>query len=320
MAGIFISYRRIDSKAYAGRLFDRLARHFGRGNVFMDVEGGIAHGEDFHQALERAINSVDAMVVVIGVRWLTCADEQGRRRLDKPEDWVRDEVAAALRRGILVLPVLVDGAKMPRPDDLPGDIALIARKQFKDISDTRWDYDVGDIVRVLEGVVPPQPDSERRPSPWPARWKRILRWAGWSLAGAVALFAAAITVTWMTATRPGDYEWRVDPPQIRLQWDQSSNAPLVVEVKVTNSGRKSASFALSVSWQGAPPSPGVLELKDDTCKSQPIAAGSSCSAKIVFDPQWFNGDERARQFDGALWVWIPNKRGGDTPLSISTLK
>lgn len=320
MAGIFISYRRVDSKAYSGRLFDRLTRHFGRGAVFMDVEGGIARGEDFAQALERAVNSVDAMVVVVGRQWLTCADAGGRRRLDHPQDWVRSEVAAALARGILLLPVLVDGASMPRESDLPENITALARKQASEISDSRWDYDVGQIVRVLEQMVPPQPEADDRPSPWPGRLKRVLRWTAWGLAGAVALFAAALTVTWMTETRRGDYEWTVDPPQIRFQWDRASNAPIVIDFKLTNTGRKPATFDLSASWPMEAPSPGVIDFKDDTCKPNPVAVGSSCSAKIVFDPQWFNGDERDRKFDGELWVWVPNRTGRGIPLSISAAK
>ncbi|OUL84662.1 hypothetical protein CA602_19305 [Paraburkholderia hospita] len=86
---IFISYRRIDSKAYAGRLFDRLSQHFGADHVFMDIEGGIQRGEDFADALQRAVESVDAMIILIGRQWLTCTGHNGRRRLDQPDDWVR---------------------------------------------------------------------------------------------------------------------------------------------------------------------------------------------------------------------------------------
>jgi hypothetical protein len=149
VAAIFISYRRIDSKAYAGRLFDRLSQHFGADRVFMDIEGGIQRGEDFANALQHAVGSVDAMIILIGRQWLTCTGHDGRRRLDHPDDWVRQETAIALRRGILVLPVLVDGANMPDEADLPEDICALARRQASEISDTRWGYDVSQIVAIL---------------------------------------------------------------------------------------------------------------------------------------------------------------------------
>ena len=100
--------------AYAGRLFDHLSRHFGPGSVFMDI-GGIARGQDFAQAIESALNACEVVLVLIGNAWVSCTGQDGRRRLDDPRDWVRLEVAAALRRDILVVPVLIDGARLPDP-------------------------------------------------------------------------------------------------------------------------------------------------------------------------------------------------------------
>ena len=314
MGGIFISYRRIDSKPYSGRLFDRLARHFGRLQIFMDIEGGIARGEDFAEALERAVKSVDAMVVVVGRQWLVCADDAGRRRLDIPGDWVRGEIAAGLARGILLLPVLVDGASMPRPGDLPEDIAPFARKQAAEISDSRWDYDVAQIFKVLEQAVSPQPESDERPSPWAGRVKRIVRWVGWGLAGALAALVVAVTVSVTTETRPGDYRWTVDPPQVRFVWDRASNEPRAINVTITNTGRKAAAFRLSLGSSQL--SPGVLAIKDDTCGTQAVPTSGTCTAKLVFAPQWFNGVERDRDFDGEITVAVPNKSWSAIPLSI----
>ena len=111
MKGIFISYRRQDAAGNAGRLYDRLARHFGAERVFMDVEG-IEPGLDFVEALEGAVASCEVLIVVIGAGWLA-TDNAGKRRLDDPKDFVRIETAAALARHIRVVPVLVDGAVMP---------------------------------------------------------------------------------------------------------------------------------------------------------------------------------------------------------------
>lgn len=113
MSGIFISYRRHDSQSAAGRLADFLERSFGADQIFRDVET-IEPGVDFVQAIEKAIASCQVMLVVIGPRWLTITDQQGNRRLDKADDWIRIETKLALQRNIRVIPVLVENAQ-PRP-------------------------------------------------------------------------------------------------------------------------------------------------------------------------------------------------------------
>jgi len=85
MPGIFISYRREDSSAYASRLYDRLSNHFGKDNVFMDIDS-IEPGFDFIEVLERTISMCDTVIVVIGKQWLGVTDADGRRRLDIPEE------------------------------------------------------------------------------------------------------------------------------------------------------------------------------------------------------------------------------------------
>lgn len=107
MSGIFISYRRDDSAGHAGRLYDRLEREFPELRVFMDVER-IAAGEDFTRVIDTTLRACEVCLVVIGTRWLATADKFGRRRLDQPDDWVRLEIAAALTRGVRVIPLLVD--------------------------------------------------------------------------------------------------------------------------------------------------------------------------------------------------------------------
>ncbi|HEX9939505.1 MAG TPA: toll/interleukin-1 receptor domain-containing protein [Longimicrobium sp.] len=162
MAGVFISYRKSDSAGFTGRLFDHLSRHFGPEQVFMDVDD-IARGADYPQVIEGAVGQASAMVVVIGRQWLACTDARGNRRLDDPADWVRNEVAAGLRREILVLPVLVDGAAMPAAGELPPDIARLAFKQAGEISNSRWEYDLGEVTRSLERVVTPAAGTTPNP-------------------------------------------------------------------------------------------------------------------------------------------------------------
>jgi hypothetical protein len=135
VAKIFISYRRDDSGGWAGRLYDRLSQHFGRDNVFMDIDT-IEPGLDFVEVIGQAVGSCDALIALIGKQWLTLTDDAGRRRLDDPEDFVRLEIAAALARNIRVIPALVQGARMPRSPDLPDVLRMLARRNAHEISDT----------------------------------------------------------------------------------------------------------------------------------------------------------------------------------------
>jgi hypothetical protein len=114
---IFISYRREESRWSARSLHDRLSVSFGPKQIFMDIDA-IAPGEDFVRAIETTVAKCDVLIAVIGNNWLTSKDDQGGRRLDNPEDFVRMEIATALKREIRVIPVLVDGALMPRSTEL----------------------------------------------------------------------------------------------------------------------------------------------------------------------------------------------------------
>ena len=164
MAGIFINYRRDDAKAEAGRVSDRLSLHFGNNRVFMDVAGNIAPGQEFDQVIEKAVASSNALVVVIGKQWLTVTDAGGRRRLDDPEDYVRKEIVSALGKGKTIIPVLIHGVAMPTAEQLPDDLDRLAKKQALEISDSRWDYDSGQLIKALEmaGVEPAVKKPEKQ--------------------------------------------------------------------------------------------------------------------------------------------------------------
>ncbi len=119
---IFISYRRADTEVPVGRIFDRMVAKFGVQNVFKDVNSILA-GSDFRQAVFQKIATCDVVLVMIGDTWLNVADENGKRRLDNPHDLLRLEIESALKRDdLLVIPVLVNGAKMPTPNMLPENI------------------------------------------------------------------------------------------------------------------------------------------------------------------------------------------------------
>jgi len=152
VAQIFISYRRDDSAGWAGRLFDRLSQHFGRENVFMDIDT-IEPGLDFVEVIEQAVGKCDALVALIGQHWLTITDDSGRPRLDNAEDFVRLEIAAALARNIRVIPALVQSARMPRSTDLPDILKPLARRNAIEISDRRFHHDVDQLIEVLDKVL-----------------------------------------------------------------------------------------------------------------------------------------------------------------------
>lgn len=145
---IFVSYRRIDSAAWTGRLHDGLATVFTRSRVFMDVDGHIEVADRWADILEQRLKECRVLVAVIGPQWLTCT-RNDRRRIDHDDDWVRREIATALQRRISVVPVLVGGARLPGPDDLPPDIADLTRYQPATIDDTRWDPCVKQIIEAV---------------------------------------------------------------------------------------------------------------------------------------------------------------------------
>ena len=163
MSGIFISYRREDGAGYAGRIFDRLTSKFGVDQVFMDVSD-IEPGVDFVEAIEAAIGSCDALLVVIGTQWLDCRDAEGNRRLDDANDPVRLEIAQALAHSVRVIPLLIRGARMPAMRDLPSDLGRFSSRQALELSDSRWDYDTGRLVEALEKIVDRAPAAPSRPA------------------------------------------------------------------------------------------------------------------------------------------------------------
>ena len=117
MPKVFISYRREDTAALAGRIYDRLSLHFGRASVFMDIDT-IPFGVDFRQHINEVVSQCDVLLALIGDRWAGVLPD-GERRLDDPADFVRMEIETALNRGILVVPLLIGRVSMPSTTELP---------------------------------------------------------------------------------------------------------------------------------------------------------------------------------------------------------
>ena len=160
MRGIFISYRREDAEGQAGRLFDDLANEFGNAAVFMDVAGS-EPGRDFRRAIDENVANCGVLLAIIGKNWLNIRDAEGQRRIDDPMDFVRLETAAALKRDIPVIPVLVQGANMPRTAHLPPDLVDIAFRNGVELTHARWDSDVQILFNALRPHVHPVSSSTR---------------------------------------------------------------------------------------------------------------------------------------------------------------
>jgi hypothetical protein len=170
MVNVFISYRRDDSAGYSGRLADALENRLGKDAVFRDVED-IKPGEDFVKAIERNLQNASAFLVIMGKDWLTVKDNQGRRRLDNPNDYVRIEIESALRLKGLIIPVLVEGAVMPKPEELPPSITAIANLQAIEMTDSRWDEDIDRLIDTFNAF----PDERARDKSLSSKHKWLRR-------------------------------------------------------------------------------------------------------------------------------------------------
>jgi hypothetical protein len=149
---VFVSYRREDSRAEAGRICDRLAAHF-PGRVLRDTISIVAL---LRGGIEGAVSESEACVVIIGKHWLNVHDEAGNRRLDDPSDSVRRGVTAALRsQEVRIFPVLVDGARMPSVEDLPDDLKALCTRNAIEIPEQYWEEGVQHLIKVLETVFSP---------------------------------------------------------------------------------------------------------------------------------------------------------------------
>jgi TIR domain len=209
---IFLTYRREETAGHTGRIYDSLVARFGEAGVFMDVD--LEPGVDFVDRITRAVGACQVLVAVIGPRWTSIQGDEGRPRLSEPGDYVRLEVETALRRpDVTVIPVLVSGAQMPEPDELPDGLQALGRRNALELSDARWRYDIGRLVAALEERVAetqmweqepgpePQPEPPAPPSPGRSRpTPRVL------LEAALVAGATGFAARWFGELIPTDYE------------------------------------------------------------------------------------------------------------------
>src|SRR5690348_14150239 len=156
--GIFLSYRRQDAARYARLLKSQLSDRFPDADVFMDLDS-IEAGLDFAEVIRDAVGSCPVLVALIGHRWATVTDEEGHRRLDNLDDYVRFEVQTALVRGVRVIPVLVDGAKPLRQQQLPSELQKLARLNALELTYGRYDYDANRLLDTIQRVLAAAADS-----------------------------------------------------------------------------------------------------------------------------------------------------------------
>jgi TIR domain/Bacterial PH domain len=149
---VFISYRREDSAYAASFLFNLLETHFGKARVFWDVDS-IQLGDDFPAAIQAGVGRCRVMLAFIGDRWLTITGKDGKPRLEDPNDFVRLEIEAGLTRDIRVIPVLINGARMPSANQVPTSLARLEHLQAFELSASHFQLDAARLIKLLDGFI-----------------------------------------------------------------------------------------------------------------------------------------------------------------------
>lgn len=315
MATVMISYRREDSWALAGRVADRLGRAFGPAQVFMDVDD-IPPGADFAAALRATVDRCNAMVVIIGREWLSVTDASGRRRLDDPQDWVRIEVEAALRRGIPVVPFVMAGARLPAAYELPPCLQGLAQRNAIVTDEAHFDADLERLLAVL----PSHPSTDSTASA--ARTSRLpsLR-AVLTLAAALALVAVG-WLGWQRHERAQEIDDRVRTARSQADSGDYAGAWKTVQQALAVDRRSavalSAAGDLGMRWLrnvvvyenratgGAPGPQRFGEVVDEVAPWLHLVSAHA-SARIAADCQAHLGWGNAlKQRDGVVGLAITN--------------
>jgi TIR domain-containing protein len=211
MAGVFISYRREDTPAHAGRVYEQLAARYGKHRVFRDLDA-IPFATDFRQKINEAIGSCDAVIALIGRDWLTASDASGRPKLHNPKDWLRVEIVTALAKQKLVIPVLVENADMPSEDALPDPLKPLAYLHALKTTEQDWDHHVGLLIRTIEDNTDLRPGDVRTTAAYALMIAGIaariigglrpIREEEWFVSADLAFIAVVAVVLALLARRP----------------------------------------------------------------------------------------------------------------------
>lgn len=224
---VFISYRRGDASAWAGRLRDGLTARLDEDDVYQDVVT-VDAGEDFALSIDSALERCDVVLAVIGPQWLSIVGTDGDRRLDDPDDYVRIELGRALALNKRVIPVLVGGAPMPAADRLPDDLTQLGLRQAITLDDATWQRDVHDLVNRLLG--PPRS-----------------RWLVPVALGAVVAAVAVGVVAWALTSDRRDGSVGVEEQDLYTFVQQSCGTPTPEWIDLAMVG--SEAIGVTGKWQ-----------------------------------------------------------------------
>jgi TIR domain len=189
---IILSYRRQDSAAITGRIFDRLAKKFGSRSIFMDVDN-IPIGIDFRKRFNEELDTCNVLVVIIGKGWVGERPSE-RPRIEDEEDFVRMEVEIALARDIPIIPVLVDGGIMPKPNDIPPSLSSLTYNNAAEVGSGRdFHANVDRLIEAIRAILVRSTETPRQ------RWISFGKSMGLALLlvyANLALGAAAMALLW----------------------------------------------------------------------------------------------------------------------------
>jgi hypothetical protein len=244
---IFISYRKDDSASIALNIAQSLQREFGVENVFHDID--LKAGQRFPAILKDYLDQCSALLAIIGPHWSNVQDQFGKRRLDDESDWVRLEIATALRRRISVIPVLVEGAPLPPPSELPSELCGLLDHQAATITTTRYRHEISGLIRDLRQLLPSRLRmSAIRLFKWSLRSVLLGLFVGYALFVAYPIFPGYIKAMIHTPTlippKAGERNILVVPTDIKNAGltlvDIGVNEKGYLDIKLKNSSDDSA--------------------------------------------------------------------------------
>ncbi len=223
---IFVSYRRDDAAGYARAVHDELVRCFGAERVFIDVDD-INAGQAFSEVIQRSVGSSAVLLALIGKRWR--GEREGAApRIFEAGDFVRQEVAAGLAKGLRVIPVLLDGVAMPDPAQLPPDLVALPGRNALVLDNTRFAADMAELVREVRGAL-----AEAAPRRSPAAEAPR---TGWWIAGPV-LALVALGALW---------QWQQRSP-LPAAASRAEQAPPAARVEINGEWRADVTY----DWENA---------------------------------------------------------------------
>lgn len=295
MTRIFISYRRQDSPSTTGRIYDKLESVFGSDRVFRDLND-IAAGQDFRAKIAQEVNQSDVLLVIIGPRWESITDNQGNRRLENPDDFVRIEVEEGLKNPQkIVIPILVENASMPRPESLPKSLRELC---YRNAVSVRQDPDFHPDMQKLVQQIKQIRQISRKGVPV-YRQKPVMLGAG-ILAGLVCL--AAILIAGFLAlqanrTPPAIYTIAPTSPTIdssptaTTEPTPTNTLPVEITVTVTETIPPAVSGPVRI---------GVIQIPDSVFKDTVKRLDN-----LGFEAEWIDSASGYKEFAKFDVVYLP---------------